>query len=352
MISLLELINYGREKGCSDIHLTRELPPVFRRNGKLFQSDFDHNPEETELLILSMLDFNQKERLLASEDIDFCHVTADGLRQRVNIYKQQGSYAAAIRLLNDTIPSFEDLKLPPIIEKLANMPRGLILITGPTGSGKSTTLASIIDYINTNKASHILTIEDPVEYKHEHKKGIVHQREVGVDVPSFASALRSSLREDPDVILVGEMRDLETISAAVTAAETGHLVLSTLHTIGAANTIDRIIDVFPPHGQQQIRTQLASILKAVITQQLVPLADGSGRMAALEVLIGTDAVLNLIRESKTHQLGSVMQTCARDGMNTLNAHLAQLVKSQKITYETAVEWASDKQELKQYFENL
>jgi len=351
MTSLLDLISYGRENDCSDIHLTRELAPVFRKNGRLFESSFIHTPKETEALILGMLDLHQKEKLMAYEDVDFCHVTPEGLRQRVNIYKQQGSYAAAIRLLNDTIPSFEDLKLPPIIKKLADEPRGLILVTGPTGSGKSTTLASMIDYINTNRASHILTIEDPVEYKHEHKKGMVHQREVGTDVSSFAAALRSSLREDPDVILVGEMRDYETISAAVTAAETGHLVLSTLHTIGAANTIDRIIDVFPPHGQQQIRTQLSSILKGVITQQLLPLASGEGRMAAFEVLIGTDAVLNLIRESKTHQLASVMQTGGRDGMNTLNAHLAQLVKSQKITYDTALEWASDKQELKQYFEN-
>ncbi|KNZ43124.1 type IV pilus twitching motility protein PilT [Acetobacterium bakii] len=350
MTSLLDLVNYGRQNDCSDIHLTRELPPVFRKNGKLFQSNFEHNPQETEAWILGMLDLPQKEKLLANEDVDFCHVTPEGLRQRVNVYRQQGSYAAAIRLLNDTIPSFADLKLPPVIRKLADEPRGLILITGPTGSGKSTTLASMIDYINTNRASHILTIEDPVEYKHEHKKGIVHQREVGVDVASFASALRSSLREDPDVILVGEMRDYETISAAVTAAETGHLVLSTLHTIGAANTIDRIIDVFPPHGQQQIRTQLASILKGVVTQQLVPLADGSGRMAALEVLIGTDAVLNLIRESKTHQLASVMQTGGRDGMNTLNAHLAQLVRDHKIAYDTALEWASDRQEFGQYFE--
>jgi twitching motility protein PilT len=351
MVTILDLIRYGRKNDCSDIHLTQELPPVFRKNGQLFQSDFSQDSKEIRDLIFSMLNVADQEKLLSGKDLDFAYETPEGLRQRVNVYKQQGSYTAAIRLLNDTIPSFEELKLSPIIRKLANEPRGLILVTGPTGSGKSTTLAAMIDYINQNKACHILTVEDPIEYKHNHKKAMVHQREVGRDVPSFASALRSSLREDPDVILVGEMRDFETISAAVTAAETGHLVLSTLHTIGAANTIDRIIDVFPPHGQQQIRTQLASILKGVITQQLVPLATGEGRMAALEVLIGTDAVLNLIRESKTHQLASVMQTGGREGMNTLNAHLAKLVRDQKIAYDTGLEWASDKQEFNQYFEN-
>lgn len=349
MTSILELINYGRENGCSDIHLSRELPPVFRKNGQLYQSGFAHNPESIEALIFSIITPEKREALKTGADLDFCYVTPDGLRQRVNIYRQQGSFAAAIRLLNDCIPSFESLKLPPVMRKLANEPRGLILITGPTGSGKSTTLAAMIDYINLNKAVHILTIEDPVEYKHVHKKSLVHQREIGVDVPSFASALRSSLREDPDVILVGEMRDYETISAAVTAAETGHLVLSTLHTIGAANTIDRIIDVFPPHGQQQIRTQLSSVLKGVVTQQLVPLAGGDGRMAALEVLIGTDAVLNLIRDSKTHQLASVMQTGGREGMKTLNADLARLVRDQLISYDVGLDWASDKQEFNQYF---
>lgn len=350
MLSLEELIAYGRHNDCSDIHLSNDLPPVFRRNGKLYRSDFDHNPQMIQKLILSMLSEGEREKLeKTGQDIDFGHEIKSGERQRINVYKQQGTYAAAIRLLNDRIPSFEELKLPPIIARLANEPRGLILVTGPTGSGKSTTLAAMIDFINRNKAQHILTIEDPIEYKHVHKKCIVHQRELGRDVSSFAHALRSSLREDPDVILVGEMRDFETISAAVTAAETGHLVLSTLHTIGAANTIDRIIDVFPPHSQQQIRTQLAATLKGVITQQLVPLADGSGRMAALEVLIGTDAVLNLIRENKTHQLASVMQTGGREGMHTLNASLANLVKAQKITYDTGREWCSDAQDFNQYF---
>jgi twitching motility protein PilT len=349
MITILDLIEFGRQNDCSDIHLTPGLPPVFRKNGKLFRSNYNHTPKDTEIWIFSMLNESQKEKIEANQDVDFSYVTPSGSRQRVNVYRQQGDYTAAIRLLNDRIPSFEALNLPPVIQQLADEPRGLILITGPTGSGKSTTLASMIDYINTRRASHILTIEDPIEYKHYHKKGIVHQREIGVDVTSFEMALRSALREDPDVILVGEMRDYETISAAVTAAETGHLVLSTLHTVGAANTIDRIIDVFPTHSQQQIRAQLSSTIKGVVTQQLVPLADGSGRMAALEIMLGTDAVLNLIRERKTHQLASVMQTGGREGMKTLNADLAMLVREQKITYEVGLEWASDKHEYNQYF---
>lgn len=349
MPTILDLIAYGRQTGCSDIHLTADLPPVFRSNGVLVKGPFEMSRQEIGEMIIGMLSEMNREKIKRGEDADFTFFTPEGLRQRVNVYRQQNELCAAVRLLNDTIPTFEELGLPPIIRKLAAEPRGLILITGPTGSGKSTTLAAMIDYININFAKHIITIEDPVEYRHYHKLSMIHQREVGVDVSSFADALRSSLREDPDVILVGEMRDYETISAAVTAAETGHLVLSTLHTIGAANTVDRIIDVFPPHSQQQIRTQLASTLKGVVTQQLVPLASGEGRMAALEVMTGTDAVLNLIRENKTHQLSSAMQTGSRDGMNTLNSHLAKLVKEGKIGFDTGLQWSSDKNEFNQYF---
>ncbi|MEG1432349.1 MULTISPECIES: type IV pilus twitching motility protein PilT [Eubacterium] len=349
MATLLELIDFGRKNNCSDIHLTAELKPVFRKNGALAQGPFEMTRDEVEAMIWGMMDERQQAKIKAGQDSDFCYVTPEGLRQRVNIYRQQGELTAAIRLLNDRIPDFEDLKLPPVIRRLASEPRGLILVTGPTGSGKSTTLAAMLDYINTNYQKHILTIEDPVEYKHNHKRSMVHQREVDVDVVSFADALRSALREDPDVILVGEMRDFETISAAVTAAETGHLVLSTLHTIGAANTIDRIIDVFPSHSQQQIRTQLAATLKGVITQQLVPLATGEGRMAAHEIMTGTDAVLNMIRENKTHQLASVMQTGGKEGMHTLNANLAKLVKDQLISFDVGHDWASDKSEFNQYF---
>lgn len=242
----------------------------------------------------------------------------------------------------------EELNLPSVISKLAREPRGLILVTGPTGSGKSTTLAAMIDAINNTRKCHILTAEEPIEYIHNHKQSIIHQREVGIDVPSFAAALRGALREDPDVILVGEMRDLETISAAVTAAETGHLVLSTLHTTGAANTIDRIIDVFPPHSQGQIRTQLSGVLKGIITQQLIPKEDGSGRCAAFEILLGTDAVLNLIRENKAHQIPSALQTGAREGMCTLDYSLAQLVNQGVITKEKALENAGDQRQLLEY----
>lgn len=349
MATILGLINYARRNNCSDLHITSDLAPVFRKNGELFESEFKMNPQENSNLISAMLNSKQIEKLEKGFDIDFCYSNFDGFRQRINIYKQQNHYCAAIRILHNKIPSFEELKLPPIIKKLAQEPRGLILVTGATGSGKSTTLAAMIDYINETRRCHVLTIEDPIEYVYQHKKSMIHQREIGTDSISFASSLRSALREDPDVILVGEMRDLETISAAVTAAETGHLVLSTIHTIGAANTIDRIIDVFPTHSQKQIRSQLSSILKGVVSQVLIPLSDGSGRIAGLEILIGTDAVLNLIRSDKCHQLKSVMQTGAKDEMNTLNSYLANLVKQNKITYEKGFEKANDKNEYKQYF---
>lgn len=345
---LNELIAYARRNNCSDIHLTAELPPIFRKNGEIYISDFPLSKQDIKECILSMLSGGQKDKLSEKADIDFCYVLPTGERQRVNVYHQKGELCSAIRILNSTIPSFEELNLPDVIKRLSCEPRGLILVTGPTGSGKSTTLAAMIDFINSTKKTHILTVEDPIEYLHTHKKSIVHQREIGEDVTSFGGALRSALREDPDVILVGEMRDLETISAAITAAETGHLVLSTLHTIGAANTIDRIIDVFPPHNQGQIRTQLSSILKGIITQQLLPKADGSGRCAAFEILVGTDGILNLIRENKAHQINSALQTGAREGMCTLNSFLAQLVNGNVITLESALEKASNKNELLQY----
>ncbi|MGB5822441.1 MAG: type IV pilus twitching motility protein PilT [Proteocatella sp.] len=344
MSKINDIIDYARNSKCSDVHLTVKLPPVFRKNGEIVVSDMNFTKSEIEEIILSMLDEEQLKKVNDKQDIDFCYTLPNGMRQRVNVYHQYRELCSAIRILNDEIPTFESLGLPPIIQKLSNEPRGLILVTGPTGSGKSTTLAAMIDYINRTRKCHILTAEDPIEYLHTHKNSIVHQREVGVDVDSFAGALRSALREDPDVILVGEMRDLETISAAVTAAETGHLVLSTLHTTGAASTIDRIIDVFPSHSQGQIRTQLSSVLKGVITQQLLPLADGSGRTAAFEIMVGTDAVLNLIRENKCHQINSSLQTGARDGMCSLNANLAQLVKQNIVTMDEALKKASDKNE--------
>ncbi len=329
-----ELLQTARQRKVSDVHITAEKNPVFRIDGELRESEFTFTPEEKQEMILQMINETQREKLYSGSDLDFSYAVGID-RFRVNIFRQQKHISATIRVINNTIPTFEQLNLPDIFRTLAMEPRGLILVTGPTGSGKSTTLAAMIDYINSTRAEHILTVEDPIEYVYTHKKSLIHQREVGMDVESFSAALRSSLREDPDVILVGEMRDYETISAAVTAAETGHLVLSTLHTIGAAETINRIIDVFPPHQQQQIRTQLSSILKGVITQQLLPKASGQGRCAAFEIMLGTDAVLNMIREDKCHQLEGVIQTGAKLGMTTLDNDLARLVKTGVVSMQDA-----------------
>ena len=311
----------------------------------LVKGPFEMSKREIGEMIIGMLSEMNREKIKRGEDADFTFVTPEGLRQRVNVYRQQNELCAAVRLLNDTIPTFEELGLPPIIRKLAAEPRGLILITGPTGSGKSTTLAAMIDYINVNFAKHIITIEDPVEYVYESGMSVIHQREIGVDTKSFAASLRCALREDPDVNLVGEMRDYETISAAVTAAETGHLVMSTLHTTGAAQTLDRIIDSCPPHAQNQIRTQLSTILKGVITQALIPLAMGGGRVAATEILVGTDAVGSLIRDNKCFQLATVMQSSAALGMHTLNADLARLVRAGTIRRDDAIRVSNNKNEI-------
>ncbi|MCL2350061.1 MAG: type IV pilus twitching motility protein PilT [Defluviitaleaceae bacterium] len=324
------------------MHMTVSRNIVFRIDGSLVETEFALTPEQKRALIYAMMDDNQKAALDRGEDVDMCYTHETGLRQRVNVFWQQRQIAAVMRVINDNIPTFEQLNLPEPLRQLASEPRGLVLVTGPTGSGKSTTLAAMIDYVNTNFARHILTVEDPVEYVYTNKKSLIHQRDIGVDVPSFSSALRSAMREDPDVILIGEMRDYETISAAITAAETGHLVLSTLHTTGAASTVDRIIDVFPPHNQQQIRTQLANNLKGVITQTLVPKV-GGGRVAAFEIMMGTDAVLNLIRENKGHQLNSTIQTSSKQGMILLDTYLSNLVKRGQIRIEDALEKVNDKQ---------
>ncbi len=340
-----KIIENARSLGCSDIHFTVGMPCMYRKNGLLINAPFTITDEQTEQLILSLCNKTQLDAIRSGKDLDFAFEAANGDRQRINIYRAMNRLSAAIRLLNDAIPSLADLKLPGIVQTLADLPRGLILVTGPTGSGKSTTLAAMIDYINSLKPLHILTIEDPVEYLHKNKVATVHQREVGRDVDSFAGALRSALREDPDVILVGEMRDFETISAAVTAAETGHLVLSTLHTNGASQTIDRIVDVCPAQSQQQMRVQLASVLKGVITQALLPLSDGSGRIVATEILIGTDAVLNLVRESKTFQLTSCMQSGAAFGMHTFDSNLTELFRRGLISKQTAIDWAFSPKDL-------
>lgn len=347
-MTIHELVMNARSRKCSDVHISSGIPTVFRINGKLTDCGFDINSGEAENMIFSLLSEKQKRELDGGNDVDFAFETPDGCRQRVNVFRYKGKAAATIRLLNDYIPNLAELKLPDVLQKLADEPRGLILVTGPTGSGKSTTLAAMINYINQTRAEHILTVEDPIEYVYKQNKATIHQREVGEDVKSFAAALRSALREDPDIILVGEMRDYETISAAVAAAETGHLVMSTLHTIGAAQTIDRIIDLCPHEKQNQIRTQLGSIVKGVITQSLVPKADGSGRIAATEILIGTDAARNLIRENKCHQLNTVMQSGRNLGMHTLNNDLARLVTSGVITRESAMKISPDKSDLQQY----
>ena len=345
-----ELTALARQMKASDIHISQGLPLMFRIDGVLVEAPVQFDADATRALIESTLDEAHREALdLHRLDADFAIAAPDGTRSRVNVFYQQGKISATLRLLNDEIPTMEQLGLPPVLKKLADEPRGLILVTGPTGSGKSTTLASMIDYINERRADHILTIEDPIEYVYKSKKALIHQREVGSDVASFAAALRSALREDPDVILVGEMRDYETISAAVTAAETGHLVMSTLHTIGAAQTIDRIIDVCPPGAQSQIRGQLSTVLRGVITQQLLPLATGRGRCAATEILVGTDAVCNLIRENKCFQIPSVLQSGAALGMHSLNSDLARLVDAGRVTREAALKCSADKRDLEQYF---
>lgn len=342
------IIMTARNLGASDIHISEERPLLFRINGKLDKAPVQPDGNLIGQLIMGMIDGKKKDKLEKGEDLDFAVSTPDGNRQRVNVFHYQGKIAATIRLLNNYIPAMEELKLPGVLKEMASEPRGLILVTGPTGSGKSTTLASMIQYINEKRAEHIITVEDPIEYVYEDKLSLIHQREVGEDVGSFAGALRSALREDPDVILVGEMRDYETISAAVTAAGTGHLVMSTLHTTGAGQTIDRIIDACPAAAQNQIRTQLSGILKGVITQCLIPTADGSGRIAATEILTGTDAVLNLIRENKCYQLNSVMQSSSANGMHTLNGDLCRLVRGGYITVQNAYKYSNDRKDLEQF----
>ena len=326
MIDINKILDEARALGCSDLHFTTDIPPIVRLHGSLKQ--MSEYPSLTNDIIMDvmkqMTNDAQKASIAQSIDTDFSYVTESGFRHRVNIYFQRGNTAIAIRLLRNDIPTLEELKLPDILSDFCMRPRGLVLVTGPTGSGKSTTLAAMIDYVNIHKSAHIITVEDPIEYMHEHKRCMVNQREVGMDVPDFASALRAALREDPDVILVGEMRDFETISAAVTAAETGHLVFSTLHTTSASDTINRIIDVYPEHQQQQIRAQLANVLVAVISQTLVPTADGKGRIAAQEILNVTDACSAMIRDNKVHLIQSAIQTGRQNGMQCLDLSLIHI----------------------------
>lgn len=334
------------KKKASDLHLQVGLPPMLRVDGALVAvSGSDPLTDEAvEGLIFSILDEDQKQILLKDKEFDFSFAFGDLGRFRVNAFHERGNLAAALRLISTEILTVEQLGLPAIVNKFADYPRGLVLVTGPTGSGKSTSLAALIHKINTEQSRHIITIEDPIEYTHRSKKSVIVQREVHYDTYSFSAAMRSALRQDPDVVLLGEMRDLETIAAAITTAETGHLVFATLHTNSAAQSIDRMIDVFPPHQQPQIRAQLSNILMAICSQRLVP-AIGGGRIAASEVLIATPAVRNIIREGKTHQLEAVIQTGTEFGMQSMDKTLASLIHSGTITYEEARNVAVDIDEL-------
>ncbi|MEI7818962.1 MAG: PilT/PilU family type 4a pilus ATPase [bacterium] len=333
-------------RDASDVHLQVGLPAMIRVDGALtpIRDTKVLTADDIDDIVFNLLDEEQKEIYIHDKEIDFSFAYGDLGRFRVNAFHEKGNPAGAFRLIPNKIRTVEDLGLPQIVNKMTEFPRGLVLVTGPTGSGKSTSLAAMVDKINREKALHIITIEDPIEYQHHHKKSIVVQREVHFDTPSFSAALRSALREDPDVVLIGEMRDLETISTAITVAETGHLVLATLHTNSAASSIDRMIDVFPPHQQQQIRIQLSGILQAVVAQRLVPLI-GGGRLAAAEILMVTPAVRNIIREGKTHQLDSIIQTGADFGMQSMDATLGHLINDGKISYEEAKNYAVNLEEL-------
>lgn len=342
MATIREMLGIAKDAGASDLHITVGVPPKMRVNGHLITMDFARMlPPDTEQLISEIMDERQRARFEEKGELDISFAIPELGRYRVNAYKQRGSIAIALRLVGTEVPSPEVLGVPQSVIDLSQRKRGLVLVTGPTGSGKSTTLAAIIDKINNTRECHVITLEDPIEYLHKHKMSMVNQREIGLDSQSYANALRAALREDPDVILVGEMRDFETISVAITAAETGHLVLSTLHTIGAASTVDRVIDVFPPHQQQQIRVQFANVLEAVISQQLIPRADGLGRVAAFEVLHANHAVRNLIREGKSHQLMSVMQTNRKSGMIAMDEAIQQLYYDGKIDKDMAIQFAQD-----------
>ncbi|MBO5208325.1 MAG: type IV pilus twitching motility protein PilT [Lachnospiraceae bacterium] len=342
MPTIEEIMREAKDAGASDVHITVGIPPKMRVNGNLITMNYPKMmPNDTTEIVLEIMTEVQRNRFEERGEYDMSFSIPELGRYRVNVYKQRGSVALALRLVGTQVPSPEVLGVPASVINLYERKRGLILVTGPTGSGKSTTLAAIIDKINNNRDAHVITLEDPIEYLHQHKMAMVNQREIGLDSQTYANALRAALREDPDVILVGEMRDFETISVAITAAETGHLVLSTLHTIGAASTVDRVIDVFPPHQQQQIRVQFANVLEAVVSQQLVPTMDGKARVAAFEVMHANHAVRNLIREGKSHQLASVMQTNRKLGMITMDEALTQLFYEGKISREMAIQFAQD-----------
>lgn len=331
-----DLLRYARADKCSDVHITAGTAIAIRKYGELRIID-DEIPtlQESEEMIYSLLDEQDTKKVKAGMDVDVATTDGEGNRIRANVYRQRNNLACSIRLIDSRIPTFEQLGMPNVLKNFADSKGGLVLITGPTGSGKSTTLASMVNYINKNYSKHIMTIEDPIEYVYPFDQAMIHQRQVGKDVPDFATALRSSLREDPDIILVGEMRDFETISAAVTAAETGHLVLSTLHTKSAAQTIERVISSCPAEVHQTMISQFATVLVGVVTQELVPLVDGSGRVAATEILVNNMAISNLIKEMKFNQINTALQTGGAAGMHTLNSSLHKLYSMGQITREEA-----------------
>jgi twitching motility protein PilT len=340
--SIDDLLEQMVARRASDLHISVASPPAVRVRGEVERLD-DYeplSPEDTQQLLYRILSSEQQKQLEIKRQLDFSHSVPGLARFRVNVYFQKESVGAAFRMIPDELKTLEELGIPATLHQLAEKPRGIVLVTGPTGSGKSTTLAALIDEINRNRAEHILTIEDPIEFLHRHKRCIVNQREIGPDATTFAEALRAALRQDPDVILVGEMRDLETISTALTAAETGHLVFGTLHTQSAPSTIDRIIDVFPPEQQEQVRIMIANSLQGVVTQTLLPTADGVGRVPALEVLLPDDAVRNLIRQGKVEQVYSVMQTNTTRGMQTMEQSLADLVQRGIVKLEDALSRSS------------
>jgi twitching motility protein PilT len=333
-----ELLELVVQHDASDLHLCDGLPPVLRIDGELKQTRYEKlDPSISQRMIYDILTDEQIQRFETELELDCSYSLRNLARFRVNVFRDRGTVAGAFRQIPRKIPTIRQLGLPPVFEKIAARPRGLFLVTGPTGSGKSTTLASVINHINEQRAEHIITIEDPIEYLHDHKKSIINQRELGQDTHAFNNALRASLREDPDVLLVGEMRDLETIKLAITCAETGHLVMATLHTNSAAESVDRMIDVFPANEQEQIRVQLSNNLVAIASQQLLPRAGQPGRVAAIEVMIASSAIRNLVRENKAHQITSIIQTSGAEGMQTMDQALRDLYQQSLITYEVGLQ---------------
>ncbi|MDD2499695.1 MAG: type IV pilus twitching motility protein PilT [Geobacter sp.] len=349
MAKIDALFKMMKEQGASDLHLSSGNPPIFRQHGEMVRLQFKPlSHEELIPILYEILNDEQRAQFEATNDLDFAYAVPDLARFRGNIMMTHRGVAAVFRIIPATILSADQLKLPEGVRRMTQFKKGLVLVTGPTGSGKSTTLAALIDLINATRQEHILTLEDPLEFIHENKQSLLNQRQIGAHTNSFASALRAALREDPDIILVGEMRDLETIQLAMSAAETGHLVFGTLHTNTAAKTIDRIIDVFPKESQDQVRTMLSESLKGVVCQQLLKTADGHGRVAALEIMLGTPAIANLIREGKTFQIPSIIQTAKKDGMQLMDQHLLDLLKTKQVNPEEAYKCAIDKKQFEQY----